>query len=79
MPPKSMLDMTEDEKSRGRHTAAVKTPPEDVKTGAKIKSTEREARLSEALRENLRRRKAGGQRPDATGEKAAPTKELKDD
>ncbi len=71
--------MPEDEKSRGRHTAAAKTPPEDVKTGARTKSAGREARLAEALRENLRRRKAGGQTPGAAGEKAAPRKELKDD
>ncbi|PQA86777.1 hypothetical protein [Hyphococcus luteus] len=56
-----------EEKPQDRQTAAQKKPggqskhetkPKGVKSAAK--SADREARLAEALRANLRRRKAGG-------------------
>ena len=80
MPPKPTLDMPEDNKSHGRQTGASKTPPKSAKT----KSAEREARLAEALKANLRRRKAGtkadgdeGKAPD--GQEEAPKEKVKDD
>lgn len=80
MPPKSVLDMPEDDKSRERQTAAAKTPPKSAKTkSAKTKSADREARLAEALRANLRRRKAGGHNSDETKDAPELEKEPKDD
>ncbi|WP_375202927.1 hypothetical protein [Hyphococcus sp.] len=45
-----------EDKSQDRQTAAPKKPDGKAKSGAK--SADREARLAEALRANLRRRKA---------------------
>ncbi len=58
------MDGTEDEKSRKGQTGAAKTPRSPDNAGEKTKAAEREARLSQALRENLRRRKAGAQNRD---------------
>ncbi len=49
-----------EDKSQDRQTAAPKKPDGKARNGAK--SADREARLAEALRANLRRRKA----PNAT-------------
>jgi hypothetical protein len=46
--------------SQDRPKAAAKKPRSSVKA----KSAERETRLAEALRENLRRRKAGSQKTE---------------
>ncbi len=48
-----------DDKSQDRRTAAPKKPADQTNRGPKAKSAEKEARLAEALRANLRRRKAG--------------------
>lgn len=47
-----------EEKSQDRRTAAPKKPGAPKNKGPKAKSAEKEARLAEALRANLRRRKA---------------------
>ena len=58
------VDGNKDEKSRKGQMGAAKTPRGPDKAGEKTKSAEREARLSQALRENLRRRKASVQSSD---------------
>ena len=55
MPPNS-------DKSQDEHTDARKKP------GSGVKTPDREARLAEALRENLRRRKQGGQKQETEDE-----------
>ncbi len=55
-------DMPEDEQSQGRPAAAAKKTKPAGKP--KTASDEREDRLAEALRENLRRRKAAKQQQD---------------
>jgi len=47
-----------DDKSQDRRTAAPKKPGGPKNRGPKVKSAEKEARLAEALRANLRRRKS---------------------
>jgi|GEM_PF-5524790 len=58
--------MPEDEQSQGGLSGAVKKTKDPVKPGGpkKAKSSAREERLAEALRENLRRRKAPKQQKD---------------
>lgn len=48
-----------EDKSQDRRTAAPKKPDGPKSKGPKVKSAEKEARLAEALRANLRRRKSG--------------------
>jgi len=50
------------DKSQDEQTAARKKP------GSGVKSSKREARLAEALRANLRRRKQGGQKEETEDE-----------
>lgn len=57
---KSRLMPENEEKSRDRRTAAPKKPADQGTRGPKAKSAEKEARLAEALRANLKRRKAPG-------------------
>lgn len=47
-----------DDTSQDRRTAVPKKPEAQNNRGPKAKSAEKEARLAEALRANLRRRKA---------------------
>jgi hypothetical protein len=51
----------DDAPSRDRPKAAAKKP----RAAVKAKGAARETRLAEALRENLRRRKAGSQKTEA--------------
>jgi hypothetical protein len=48
------------DKSQDRPAAAQKKPAAPQNRGPRAKSAEKEARLAEALRANLRRRKASG-------------------
>ena len=59
----------DEEKSQDRLTAAPKKPGAPKNRGPKVKSAEKEARLAEALRANLRRRKS--ESGDKSGKKEA--------
>jgi len=54
----------ENEKSREGQTSAAKKPDARGNGKPKTKSAGREARLAEALRENLRRRKQGAKKAE---------------